>query len=482
MAKKTQFTRRTFLKHSAIGIAGLGLVKFSCTPIQKYDSEVIILGAGLSGLSTALQLERMGIDYHIFEAQDRFGGRINTRYDLPNRPDVGGRGIGNKYERTLAYVKEFGLDLVDVTHTFRRPSIYHIGGELINNDSWSKSKQNNLSQKERSILPSRLESYFLNGKMKYKELTDWFSQDFSSEDRTLAELLQESGASDEALKLINLNCNYNDIFSTSAVNALHGVAFRKFNGSSKVYNLAAGSSSLPEAMAKKLSNRISLNTEIVKISAGQNSISIKTKDGKSFKGKALVCTLPFSVLRDLEINAPLSTTHQDAIQTLGYTKITQIHMLPKTPFWEKDGLPVSMWTDGPLERIMNFSIGKDCEHIVAWINGNQVDKIDKLQDQEIKNLCLKEMAKMRPASKDNIEVIHVHSWANQPFAKGAYAEFQAGQVKRFFPAMNNPIGPIFFAGEHTARSNRGIEAALESGERVSKEIEEYLKLNKIARS
>lgn len=48
--------------------------------------------------------------------------------------------------------------------------------------------------------------------------------------------------------------------------------------------------------------------------------------------------------------------------------------------------------------------------------------------------------------------------------------------------MNNPIGPIFFAGEHTARSNRGIEAALESGERVSKEIEEYLKLNKIARS
>jgi monoamine oxidase len=67
-------------------------------------------------------------------------------------------------------------------------------------------------------------------------------------------------------------------------------------------------------------------------------------------------------------------------------------------------------------------------------------------------------------------VLAYHSWKNDPFALGDWAVWEPGQISAFSREVGKAHGRIHFCGEHTAVSNRGMEGAMESGERVALEV------------
>jgi monoamine oxidase len=75
-----------------------------------------------------------------------------------------------------------------------------------------------------------------------------------------------------------------------------------------------------------------------------------------------------------------------------------------------------------------------------------------------------------PAAANSVEGGATYSWANDPWARGAYAHFLQGQVTTLRPHLGTPTGRLHFAGEHTAENKSGMEGALESAERVVAEI------------
>ena len=77
---------------------------------------------------------------------------------------------------------------------------------------------------------------------------------------------------------------------------------------------------------------------------------------------------------------------------------------------------------------------------------------------------------MRPAARGQLDYIGRRSWAADSFAGGGWAYFRPGQVTRFGSSMSAPHGRIHFCGEHLARIDRGMEGAMESGERAAEEI------------
>jgi monoamine oxidase len=85
-----------------------------------------------------------------------------------------------------------------------------------------------------------------------------------------------------------------------------------------------------------------------------------------------------------------------------------------------------------------------------------------------------EYERLRPAAKGLLEPAGIKSWQTDPFAGGDWAIWAPGQVTESLPALIKPAGRLHFCGEHTATTNRGMEGAMESGERAAQEVLEFI--------
>ena len=111
---------------------------------------------------------------------------------------------------------------------------------------------------------------------------------------------------------------------------------------------------------------------------------------------------------------------------------------------------------------------------VAFVNGEMVLYLDKLPPGDAATLILSELAVMRPSTRGALKLSKAWSWNRNPFAGGAYAYCKPGQISRVSQVMGRPWQRIHFAGEHTAVINRGMEGAMEPGERNAFEVVDRL--------
>lgn len=443
--------RRKFIQNSLIAGTALGAAPFACK--QKKDAEIVILGGGYSGLYLAFLLEKAGREFILLEGSDRLGGRMFTHPKLGR--DVGGRGIGDRYDETMALVKELNVELIDITPYMNSPTSIYYKGKLYSD--W----------KDRATNPRMLEFILPNKTEELTSLTGWYQR--PDLDIKYSELLANAGRTEEEIDLINISSNYNDVRETSSMNSYHSKAFRKFNGSKSIYNFKGGTKAFIDALVGKINGKLITNKKVTSIKSDDTNAIVTCEDGSSFSCSKVVSTLPFSTLRDVDLSISANPNQKKAIEKLPYTLITQIHLNATSAYWEEDETPASMWTDTPIERVMDFNPSPDHKDLVCWVNGKGTAYFDKMSDKEIGDATLKILAEIRPSSEGKVEYLGTHNWGKYEFNKGAYVEFGPGQAV-WFEDMIKPAGNVHFAGEHTAKASRGIEGAAESAKRVFEEL------------
>jgi monoamine oxidase len=238
------------------------------------------------------------------------------------------------------------------------------------------------------------------------------------------------------------------------------------------YSVPGGNQQLPEAMARSLKSPVLLGKEIVAIDATDGSSSVTCSDGSRYPAAHIVCSLPFSTLRQIRIDPPLRGPQARAVRTLPYQTITLIYFAVNRPFWEKDGMSPSMWTNGPAGIILaQYFGGADDEvtGLVAQGRGQLGAYWDRLGKDAAMRLVHAELEAIRPAAKGALRPLVMHSWALERFNAGDWAVFAPGQVS-LAQSMAAAHGRLHFCGEHTAMGNRGMEGAMESGERAAIEV------------
>ena len=432
--------------------AALGLLPFSCAKAAP-NTEYLILGGGLSGLYLAHLLDKAGKDYLVLEGSKRIGGRMFSRDDIGR--EVGGRGIGDKYTEVMKLVTEFKTEMIDITDYMRSPTATYVDGKLYG--KWPDPATN----------PAYLQFTAFGKSLQLTALDQWYQK--PALDEVYSELLKRNGLTEEQIDLANISANYNDIRNTSAINAYHSSAFRKFNGSERILNFKGGSKHFINAIASNLKNAVLTNKMVTSIHDDQKKVAVSCADGSKYTAKKVVATLPFTTLRDVDMNGTFNNNQKKAIEQLDYTSITQIHLQHTEAFWEEDEMPLDMWTDTPLERIMNMSSSRTEKEIACWVNGTGTAFFDKMSEKEIAEYTIKKINEIRPSTVGKIEYLGQQNWGKYPFNKGAYVEFGVGQAA-WFEDMIKPAGNMHFAGEHTAHESRGMEAAAESAQRVFKEL------------
>lgn len=443
-------------------------------------ADVIVVGAGLAGLEAALVLAEAGARVLVLEGRERAGGRLWTLDDVPGRPEAGGNGIGSGYARLVDRARSLGLALVDVrerTEFTAESTVIGLRGELIPLARWESHPLNPHTGEMRARPPWSVSFSALRPFNPLPEAAAWRDPAMAVHDRPVAALLLEKGWSADSLRLgFATNPSYaNSAHDMSALMWFH--IFRNAELMSAAgpgaFAIAGGNQRLPDAMARALGEKVRYRTVVRRIEADGQGVTLLAEDGRSFRAGHTILTLPASALRLVSFAPALPPLQQEGIDLLPYNRVFQAHFVPRRRFWEEDGLPPSMWTDTLAGRFVALRYGPDRREVtslVAFVSGFQADRLDRMEPSAATAAILADLARLRPATRGALRPLRTLSWARDSFAGGAYACWAPGQIARFANALPKAAGRIHFAGEHTAEVARGMEGAMESGQRAALEI------------
>src|SRR5262249_50631304 len=149
----------------------------------------------------------------------------------------------------------------------------------------------------------------------------------------------KQGASADAIALMRLG--YLDLWgdgieSYSALSVLRDLALRK--DEKETYAIKGGNDQLPRAFASRLKRRIHYGAAAIRIERGPDEVTANYKQGGETRratGDRLICAIPFSVLKRIEVSPPFAQQKQNAISQLPYTSVARIYLQSQARFWKE---------------------------------------------------------------------------------------------------------------------------------------------------
>jgi monoamine oxidase len=459
-------TRRRLLHSSLAGIAA-GLSGGCAKHLS--GRKVVVVGAGLSGLNAALILERWGFEVQVLEARKRVGGRIWTLDALPGSPEGGGNVMGANYGRVLKAAHDLEVPLRSPPRTL--PSDYFVDGQRIARDDWASAEANPLPDAWRSIPPSRLMGK-LNASNPLLQTRAWHDPALMASDTSALSGLSALGFPDAAIRLIGANNSYGNNLDETSLMSLYRVMgeFGRLSGPAlAVKEATKGNMRLPEAMAGQLARPIEMGSPVTAVHQSSSATRVTLASGETVDADAVIMTLPLPALRRIDMDLPASQT--TLLETVDYHKVVQLHCIVEAPFWERAGWGGSWWTDNLLGRVFTRPIPDTSRfNMTVWINGDDCDALNAMDEATCIDRISRALWDLMPDAREVTSVGELVRWSNDPFAGGVWALWQPGQAATAHAALRAPAGRVFFAGEHTAEAYRGMEGAMESGERAALEV------------
>ncbi len=461
----------------------LALSATMMTPVgarTQNQSDVVVIGAGLSGLNAALLLEGEGYSVTVLESRNRIGGRVFTLPNVPGQAEAGGNGMGAGYARMRDTADRYGVELFDYfpRHMMSmKQRTMVMDGTIVSPEDWLTHPRNPFPEGQKETMPWMFFNPLVSSNNPLSTAADWIEPKFASVDQSVYDFMKDQGVSDE---IIDLTYNTNVLYGLSAYEASILMAY--FNDKNYLHQFEiepvqlvarGGNQRIPEAMAGALKNEIRFKTRVIGIRSEVGAVEVYCHDGSVYRAKNVICSIPFPVLNFVKMDPILTGVQAEAVNSIKYTPLTQVHLVPKKRYWEDDGLPPSMWTDGLAGSMTAYRFDESPDEITSftcWAHGYIARYLDRMPEKDAMKIVVKSVEEARPAAKGKIEAAAIKSWGLDPFSGGKYMDWAPGQIHEYLLEMIKPHGRVHFCGEHTGLIDSGMEGAMESGERVALEI------------
>jgi monoamine oxidase len=471
-------SRRGFL----LAAAGVGLALSPAAALAAQDvrgagdgRKVLVLGAGMSGLAAGLKLRQLGFEVSILEARARPGGRVHTirePFSDGVYAEAGAGRIPSTHHLTLDYVKRYSLELdpfyptsggeVFLWRGHRQVVAHGAGPDLA-------SLPTVLTERERAVGFQGLGGLYLDPLMAEIAAlpTDgWPFPAFGKyKDVTLGDYLRSKGASADAIRYLSQGFE-----GDSALDFAHDGLSHAAPMLSKV---RGGNDRLPQAMADDLRGQIRYGAEVTRIEQTAGGVRVRfVAGGVTHEETAdrLICTLPFTVLRDIDISPAVSAAKAEAIRNLYMGPVARVFVQTRTRFWEREKLNGFASIDQSMEiwsPTFNQPGGRGI--IMSYIYEDLARDYSALPPTVQVRRTLNLFEQIHPGLGDQVEATTTWSWLNEKYSRGAYLVAPPASFDRV-ARTGLPEGRLHFAGEHTSPWPGWIQGALQSGLRAVREV------------
>jgi len=235
--------------------------------------------------------------------------------------------------------------------------------------------------------------------------------------------------------------------------------------------IKGGMDLLPKAFAARLGDKIHYNAAVVRIEQDPKQATVKfLKDGtaQTMSADAVLCTIPFSVLRHLELPA-LSSRKKDLIKGTHYDNVSRVYVQTKNRFWEKDGLNGFAFTKGGIEIWQpTWDQPGPRGILMTYSRPTEADRIASLKDNKRIATTVDQLNTIFTGLRDNFERGFTKCWNEDQWSRAAWGFVG---FENLFTAPANE-GRIYFAGEHLSPLYSWIQGALATSLNAVKQIEE----------
>ena len=482
--------RREFLQQSALAtpfaLSSLRVSVFSQRKLERKGAakKVIIVGAGLAGLSAAYELTRAGHDVTVLEAQTRAGGRVFTLrapFSDGLYAEAGAMYIPDTHDLTLHYVKEFNLPL-DLRITPNLSYVNYVRGKrFVLSEGARIEPLFNLTPEEQRLgeggLWQKCEPESIYEELGAPAYPNWSVETVKKYDGiSYTDLLRSHGASDEAVALMTYG--WGDIWgeglaSVSALTVLRDSLHHR--NSEKEYKIRGGNDLLPKAFATRLSDKIRYGSPVVKVERDARLVRVtflQAGTHQSIEADRLVLAIPFSVLRRVEVSPGFSPEKQRAVNELPYFSAARVSLQSRKRFWVAAGLNGFGRTDLPIANLFDMTSNQPGQRgiLQTYLGGARARQVAAMKEDDRISFVLEQVEKVFPGIRENFEGGVSKCWDEDEWARGASSWYRPGQMSELWPHIARPEGRVHFAGDHTSAWIRWMQGALHSGNRVAREV------------
>ena len=295
------------------------------------------------------------------------------------------------------------------------------------------------------------------------------SKDFSRFEVPLAEFCRRQGASPGLLRMLAFG---HDLSGMSALHLLRDVAVG--SSTKQWFKIRGGNDRLPAAMAAALSDRIRYGAAVVRLQQDDEAARVtylRDRTPVTIAGDYVVCAIPAALFRTIEVAPELPAAKRAALTELGSLPMARVFLQTKRRFWLDRGETGWAATDDPMD-VWDYTRDQPGGRGIlgAYLSGGIAERVTKLEGGERGRFVLARMERAHPGTTEHFEGSASQSWIDDPWARGAGAEFQAGQLSRYYHVLREPAGRLFFAGEYTSPWSGWMNGGLESGQRAAREI------------